>query len=108
MRYANEIIVEQLSNDREFLKEHLRNAVTALFNTEEIGVGCLMLRDIVNATIGFPELAGSLGKSDKGLMQMLSSGSNPTITNLSSIIGEILKHEGLTFKGAEIEDQEAA
>lgn len=109
MRYANEVIVEQLSSDRALLKVHLCNAFKALFNNE-VGVGCLMLRDIVNATIGFPKLAENLGYKDKGkgLMNKLTGNSNPTSDSLFAIIREVLDYESLTFKGAEIEDQEAA
>jgi DNA-binding phage protein len=108
MRYANEIIVEELKNDREFLKLHITSTITSFFNREQ-GVACLMLRDIVNATIGFPALAEKLGRSDKGkgLMQMLTEKSNPTTDNLFAIIHEILIHEGLAFTGAEIADQAA-
>jgi|DeeseametaMP1786_FD_contig_21_1114878_length_1069_multi_8_in_0_out_0_2 DNA-binding phage protein len=107
MRYANEIIVEELKNDREFLKVHICHAITSLFN-KEFSEGCLMIRDIVNATIGFKELSLKLNKSDKALMQMLAKSSNPTIENLFSIISAVLEHERLSFANAEITDIEAA
>lgn len=109
MRYANEIIVEELQNDREFLKAHIENAIASFFNREQ-GVACLMLRDLVNATVGFPALAEKMGRTDKGkgLMQMLTEKSNPTAENLFAIIHEVLLHEGLVFSGAEIEDDKAA
>lgn len=105
MRYANEVIVEELRADREFLKTHLANAILCLFS-RQLPLACIMLRDIVNATIGFPALAEKFGRSDKGkgLMQMLTEKSNPTSDNLFRIIAEIMEHEGLSFSGADIKD----
>lgn len=106
MRYANEIIVEELQEDREFLKAHLANAIASFFNGEH-GAARLMLRDIVNATIGFAELAAKLNKSDKGLMQMLTEKANPSAEHLFGIIYEVMKHEHLVVSGTEITDQAA-
>ena len=109
MRYANEITVEELQNDREFLRAYLSDAIASLFKNEQ-AVACLMLRDIVNATIGFPKLAEKLDRKDKGkgLMQMLTKTSNPNIKNLFSIIASIMEHEGFEFAGADIDDKKAA
>lgn len=109
MRYANEITVEELQNDREFLRAYIADAISSLFKNEH-AVACLMLRDIVNATIGFPELAEKLGKKDKGkgLMQMLTKTSNPAVKNLFGIIAEIMEYESFEFAGADIEDKKAA
>ena len=98
MRYANEMIVEELKNDREFLLEYLHEAIRGLFKVDDFGASCLMIRDIVNATIGFKELSLKLGKSDKALMQMLAKGSNPQALNIIAIINAILDYEGLTIK----------
>lgn len=94
MKYANEVIVEQLKSDREFLKEHLCDAFNSLF-TGDHRVACLMLRDIVNATIGFQQLAKKLGKKDKTVMGYLGGKSNPTISNLFAIVYAVIEHEHL-------------
>jgi DNA-binding phage protein len=109
MRYANEVTVEELQNDREFLRAYLAEAISSLFKNEQ-SVGCLMLRDVVNATIGFPALAEKLGKKDKGkgLMQMLNKSANPAVKNLFSIINAVMEHEGFEFAGADIDDKKAA
>jgi ubiquinone biosynthesis protein Coq4 len=110
MRYANEVTVEELKRDRDFLRVYFADAIISLFKTDERGTACLMLRDIVNATITFPKLAEKLEKKDKGkgLMQMLTQRSNPNIQNLGAIIDAVLEHQKLEFSGATIDDKNAA
>ena len=54
-----------------------------------------MLRDYINATIGFEGLAELTGKSSKSLMRMFGSGGNPRANNLFGIIGLLQKKEGI-------------
>jgi DNA-binding phage protein len=42
----------------------------------------VLLRDFINATIGFPALAQRMGVGDKSLMRMFGTSGNPTATNL--------------------------
>ena len=109
MRYANEVVIESLRNDREFLLEYFRETISGLFTGQDLGVHCLMLRDIVNATITFPVLADKMGKNDKGkgLMQMLTKGSNPYAQNLFAIVHEVMEYEGITVTTIKISDKAA-
>jgi DNA-binding phage protein len=43
------------------------------------------LRDIVNATVGFEQLAIETSKPSKSLHRMLSAKGNPTMDNLTAI-----------------------
>lgn len=45
----------------------------------------LILRDLVNATVGFETLAAEVHKPSKSLHRMLSKSGNPTMTSLSAI-----------------------
>ena len=54
-----------------------------------------MLRDLVNATVGFEELAVEVEKSSKSLHRMLSARGNPTMDNLTKIIGSLRNKLGL-------------
>lgn len=108
MRYANELIIQELQDDREFLKEYIEETIRGFFTKGEIGVSCSMLRNIVNATIGFKELASKLDKTDKGLMQMLTVDANPQSANLFQIIQAVLNHENLTFGDVDIKDKDVA
>ena len=57
-----------------------------------------VLRDYINATIGFHELGGLTAKSPKSLMRMFSPKGNPQARNLFKIIGYLQNHEGLQLK----------
>ncbi|MCW5798037.1 MAG: Transcriptional regulator [Nitrospira sp.] len=49
------------------------------------------LRDLVNATIGFEELALTLKKPSKSLHRMLGPGGNPSTDNFFSILSALQK-----------------
>ena len=87
--------VELLRNDRELRLIHLQEALQLFFGNGECNTrtALLMLRDIVNASIGFQTLSQAIGKTDKNLMGMLTASSNPTIGNVCLIIKEIAKYE---------------
>ncbi len=58
----------------------------------------LLLRDYVNATLGFEELGRRLDKSPKSLMRMLSVKGNPRADNLCAILKALQEHEGITLR----------
>ena len=64
----------------------------------DVEVGKSVLRDYVNATIGFRELGGLTDKSPKSLMRMLGPQGNPQARNLFEIIGRLQEFEGLHLK----------
>lgn len=49
----------------------------------------MILRDLVNATVGFEALAISVEKSSNSIHRMLSAAGNPTMTNLSAIFSAL-------------------
>ena len=60
--------------------------------------GKAVLRDYINATIGFQALGGLTGKSPKSHMRMFGSKGNPQSRNLFRIIGFLQKQEGLRLR----------
>lgn len=60
--------------------------------------GKMILRDYINATIGFEKLGGVIDKSPKSLMRMFSPSGNPTANNLFGIIHTLQKKEGVHFE----------
>ena len=64
----------------------------------DIGTGKIILRDYINATIGFPELAVITHLSSKSLMRMLSPAGNPQIKHFISIVSHLQKKEGVHYK----------
>ena len=90
-------IRERLERDSGFGEALLEEGVQCLL-AGEVDVGKSVLRDYVNATIGFQELGGLTAKSPKSLMRMLSQNGNPQARNLFEIISCLQKREGLHLK----------
>ncbi|WP_026941467.1 helix-turn-helix domain-containing transcriptional regulator [Hellea balneolensis] len=64
----------------------------------DLETGKSLLRDYINATIGFEGLSDALGKSPKSLMRMLSTNGNPTAKNLFSMISLLQEKEGVSLQ----------
>ena len=65
-RYFKETIMERAKNDPKFRIGLLTEAGECLLN-DEVGVAKSLLRDYVNATLGFQELANLTGRNLKAL-----------------------------------------
>jgi DNA-binding phage protein len=83
-------VVERAKRDRSFAKALLDEAVTLFLNGEP-DTARLVLRDLVNATVGFEPLADATGKPAKSLHRMLSANGNPSMDNLALILGVLSK-----------------
>jgi DNA-binding phage protein len=93
-RSFKETVKERAQRDPDFRVGLLREAVEALLR-DEIDVGKVLLRDYINATVGFADLAGATHKNPKSLMRMLSAEGNPRADNLFSVIAHLQKVEGI-------------
>ena len=85
---------ERLQRDPSFREALLKEAVDCLLSGD-LETGKSLLRDYINATIGFGELGGLTDKSPKSLMRMLSQNGNPQARNLFEIIGCLQEREGV-------------
>ena len=63
----------------------LLDEAAILFLNGEPEIARMMLRDLVNATIGFEQLAALTEKPSKSLHRMLSPTGNPSMDNLVAI-----------------------
>jgi len=61
----------------------------------DLETGKSLLRDYINATIGFEDLAKAMDKSPKSLMRMVGASGNPTAKNLFAIIHILQEKEGV-------------
>ena len=61
----------------------------------ELETGKAVLRDYINATIGFEKLARETGTSSKSLMRMLGPKGNPRASNLLNVIGKLQRVAGV-------------
>lgn len=84
-RDYKDTINERVEKDPAFTAALLDEAVTLFLNGEP-DVARLVLRDLVNATVGFEALALEVEKPSKSLHRMLSARGNPTMDNLTKII----------------------
>ena len=94
MRDFGETIRACVDRDPAFREELLREGVELLLSCD-MDTGKAMLRDYINATIGFRELGGLTGRPPKSLMRMFGPAGNPQARNLFEIIGCLQKREGL-------------
>ena len=67
------------------------------FLAGELEEGKLLLRDYINATVGFEELARLTDKTPKSLMRMLSASGNPRADNLFEIVKRLQAREGVSL-----------
>lgn len=81
-------VVERVERDPEFAKALLDEAAS-LFLSGEPDAARLILRDLVNATVGFETLAELTHKPSKSLHRMLSPKGNPSMDNLAAIFDAI-------------------
>ena len=61
----------------------------------DLETGKALLRDYINASLGFETLGKEVDKSPKSLMRMLSAAGNPTAKNLFGIISLLQEKEGV-------------
>ena len=99
--------VERARRDPEYRRLLLIEAGDALLAGDPpIAKACL--RDYVNATLGFAELAAATGGNPKSLMRMLSEGGNPTLANVAVLLAHLLAREGLSLRVARAVEPAAA
>ena len=87
-RDFKETVAARVQSDPAFAQALLDGAIT-LFVNGEPEPAKLILRDLVNATVGFEALADEIHKPAKSLHRMLSKSGNPTMTNVSAIFAAI-------------------
>ena len=83
-RNFKETVVQRVQSDASFAQALLDEAATLFLNGEP-ETARLILRDLVNATIGFEQLAALTAKPSKSLHRMLSATGNPSMDNLAAI-----------------------
>ena len=90
-RDFKETINARVQRDSKFAIALLDEAISLFLNGEP-ETARLILRDIVNATIGFEQLAIETSKPSKSLHRMLSAKGNPTMDNLTAIFNVLRKN----------------
>ena len=81
-------VVARVARDPDFAKALLDEAAT-LFLNDEAETARVILRDLVNATVGFEQLSKLTDTPSKSLHRMLSARGNPSMDNLAAIFGAV-------------------
>jgi len=95
-REFRETVHARVNRDPAYRRALLSEGLAYLLGGD-LDTGKSVLRDYINATVGFEELGALIGKSPKSLMRMLSASGNPRASNLLGIIAKLQELEGVHF-----------
>jgi hypothetical protein len=96
-RDFKETVQARIARDRAYRDALLREGMECML-FGDLDTGKAILRDYINATIGFEKLSDLTHKPPKSLMRMFSVKGNPQARNLFEVIGHLQKAEGLHFE----------
>ena len=96
-RDFKETVQARARRDRDFREGLLKEGLDCLL-ASDVDAGKILLRDYINATIGFEELGSLMKKSPKSLMRMFGPAGNPNARNLFEVIGHVQRREGIQLE----------
>ena len=96
-RDFKETIQARVRRDAAFREALLKEGVDCLL-ADDLETGKTILRDYINATIGFDRLAEETGTPAKSLMRMLGPRGNPNARNLFSVIHWLQSASGVNLR----------
>ena len=96
-RDFRETVQARAQGDPAFREALLTEGVQCLISGD-LETGKSVLRDYINAAIGFDGLARLMDKSPKSLMRMLGPDGNPQANNLVDVIRHIQQYEGIALE----------
>lgn len=96
-RPFRDTLMARIKRDPQFRDALLAEAIEVLLSGD-VQTGKAVLRDYINATIGFPELSKRTGTPPKSLMRMFSPSGNPTARALFAAIRELQAASGVVLE----------
>lgn len=96
-RNFRETIQSRTQSDPAFAQAMFQEGVQALLDGD-LDVGRSVLRDYINATVGFEDLANGTGTSAKSLMRMFSQSGNPQAKNIFGVIAYLQGCTGMQLE----------
>jgi DNA-binding phage protein len=96
-RDFKETIRARVERDPKFRKALLREGVELML-AGDVATAKTILRDYINATVGFGDLAEATRIPSKSLMRMLGPAGNPRADNLFEIVSFLQRREGVRFE----------
>jgi DNA-binding phage protein len=89
-REFRETVQARVERDPKFRAALLQEAIEQMLGGD-LDTGKAVLRDYINATVGFEQLARETGTPAKSLMRMFSPKGNPRADNLFAVIHQLQK-----------------
>jgi DNA-binding phage protein len=99
-RDFKETVQARAERDPGFRQALLQEAVAAMLDGD-LATGMAVLRDHINATIGFEALGRATGTPPKSLMRMLGPRGNPQASNLLAVLAHLQRQGGFHLEGAD-------
>jgi hypothetical protein len=96
-RAFKELGQRRIAGDPEFRDALVREGIDMLL-ADDLDTGKAILRDYINATIGFEKLGAETGTQPKSLMRMFSAAGNPQARHLLNVIGYLQKQAGVQLR----------
>jgi DNA-binding phage protein len=93
-RSFKEFVEIRIERDPKFRQALFQEAVQTLIEGD-VETAKSVLRNYINATIGFPALAKATGMPPKSLMRMFGPKGNPTAVNLFGVIVALQERTGV-------------
>jgi len=92
-----ETIRERAQQDPRFRKALLREAIELMLSGDE-KTGRAILRNYINATVGFRQLEEATSIPANSLMRMFGPNGNPSAKNLFGVLAHLQAREGVNFE----------
>jgi DNA-binding phage protein len=93
-RDFKELVQKRIARDPAFGEALLREGIDTML-AGDVDTGKAILRDYINATVGFAKLGEATGTPTKSLIRMFGPRGNPQARNLFGIIGYLQRHAGI-------------
>ena len=100
-RSFNDLVKSRVEADSAFRQALFREAVQTMLDGD-VATAKSVLRDYINATIGFERLALATGTPAKSLMRMFGRQGNPTAENLLGVISVLQQQTGVHLEVAAV------
>lgn len=99
-RGFKELIQRRVASDPALGEALLREGIDIML-AGDVETGKAILRDHINATVGFEKLGEATGNQPKSLIRMFGQRGNPQARNLFGIIGYRQKLAGVELHGSQ-------
>ena len=93
-RSFKELVQRRVTTEPAFGQALLREGIDSML-AGDVDAGKAILRDYINATVGFEKLGAAIGTQPKSLMRMFGPRGNPQARNLFGVIGYLQAQAGV-------------